>query len=107
MGRPKGARNKPKSIPSPDENTKEIIKPKILPKILSVGDSIKIPNILETVTIDSIEAVVEKVDAEMLQKPTTILCLSNGRWLRGSDYIAILNKEKEDKIESKAVLTAV
>lgn len=65
------------------------------PQELAVGDTINYHKPLggtEKVVVESIEASVQKVSKKQLTQPETVLHLSNGKWLRGIDYLES-NKE--------------
>lgn len=86
MGRPKGSKNK---------------KSKVSAKLLElhVGDSIDYPKPIggsEKVKIERIETDVEKICRLGLTKPETTLYLSNGRWMKGTDYLNLIGDCEDD-----------
>jgi hypothetical protein len=114
MGRPKGSKNKIVTVTSPKINkggqnatAPKTARPKppggsvgrvaAKPVGLSVGEKIAYQKPLggtEQVTIEGIETRVDKISAKDLTRPETVLYLSNGKWMRGTDYIEFI-KGKE------------
>ena len=96
MARTKGSKNR-KTSTKPQNKRSSVVSAK--PSGLAVGDKIPYPKPLggtEQVVVEGIETKVEKISARDLTRPETVLYLSNGRWMRGTDYVESLNTESDE-----------
>lgn len=106
MGRPKGSKNKTVTVTSPKTTRPKppggsVGRVAAKPAGLSVGQKIAYQKPLggtEQVTIEGIETRVNKISAKDLTRPETVLYLSNGKWMRGTDYVQSL-KDSEDDLQ--------
>jgi hypothetical protein len=108
MGRPKGSKNKggqnpnptsSKRPPAPGGSGKRSTAVASKPVGLAVGDKIAYRKPLggsEQVVIESIETHVDKISVKDLTRPETVLYLSNGKWMRGTDYVLSLHGNDND-----------
>lgn len=93
MGRPKGSKNRKTETKAPGNRSTAVASK---PVGLAVGDQIAYRKPLggsEQVVIESIETHVEKISVKDLTRPETVLHLSNGKWMRGTDYLESLKEE--------------